>query len=133
MKEIDQKKEKFLRCLEERARVERVGLLFELVKDWFDTHSIDDDGISDIEIVFPRSRDMGDAIFDVMFNVDMDLRCAAGLRTLKYRYEPKKIDGVVYVALENPLDIHWRVNIGKIMLEDDEKDEKEGECDGQKV
>ena len=125
MREIDQKKDKFLRCLEERARGERIGQLFKLVKDWFDTHSIDDDGISDIEITFPRSRDMGDEIFNVMYNVDMDLRCAAGLRTQKYRYEPKTIDGVVYVAMNNPLDIHWRVNIGSIKLEDGERDEKE--------
>ena len=44
-----------------------------------------------------------------------------------------KGSGVVYVALENPLDIHWRVNIGRIKLEDDKKDQKEGQCDGQKV
>ena len=135
MKEIDQKKEKFLRCLEERARGERVGRLFDLVKDWFDTHSIGDDGILGIEITFPQQRDMGDEIFDVMYNVDMDLRCAAGLRTQKYRYEPKVIDGVVYVALENPLDIHWRVNIGRIELDksENEKKDQKGEDCGQRV
>lgn len=125
MREIDQKKDKFLRCLEEHARVERVGRLFELVKDWFDTHSIGDDGISDIEITFPRSRDMGDEIFNVMYNVDMDLRCGAGLRTMQYRHYPKVIDGVVFVALENPLDIHWRVNIGRIELDKSENEKKD--------
>lgn len=124
MREIDRKKDKFLRCLEERARGERVGRLFNLVKDWFDTHSIGDDGISDIEITFPRSRDMGDEIFNVMYNVDMDLRCAAGVRTQEYRYKPKVIDGVVYVALENPLDIHWRVDIGAISVDEEKKDEE---------
>ena len=133
MKEIDQKKEKFLRCLEERARGERVGRLFDLVKDWFDSHVTDDNGISDIEIVFPRIDDMGDEIYNVMYNVELDLKCGACMRTMKYRYDPKVIDGVVYVALENPLDIHWRVNIGRIKLEDDKKDQKEGQCDGQKV
>lgn len=118
MREIDQKKDKFLRCLEERARGERVGRLFKLVKDWFDTNSIGDDGISDIEITFPRSRDMGDEIFNVMYNVDMDLGCAAGVRTQEYRHKPKTIGGVVYVAAENPLDIHWRVNIGAISLDE---------------
>lgn len=75
MKEIDQKKGKFLRCLEERARGKRVGRLFDLVKDWFDSHVIDDNGISDIEIVFPRVDDMGDEIFNVMYNVELDLKC----------------------------------------------------------
>lgn len=125
MREIDQKKDKFLRCLEERARDERVGRLFELVKDWFDTHSICDDGISDIEITFPRPRDLGDEIFNVMYNVDMDLRCGAGLRTMQYRHEPRVIDGVVFVALANPLDIHWRVNIGRIELDKSENEKKD--------
>ncbi|MBQ3342484.1 MAG: hypothetical protein IJG84_11350 [Kiritimatiellae bacterium] len=126
MREIDQRKDKFLRCLEKHARGERIGRLFKLVKDWFDTHSIGDDGISDIEITFPRSGDMGDEIFNVMYNVDMDLRCAAGVRTQEYRYKPKTIDGVVYVAVENPLDIHWRVNIGAISLDEtDNEDEKQ--------
>jgi len=129
MREIDRKKDKFLRCLEERARGERVGRLFNLVKDWFDTHIIYDDGMSDIEITFPRSRDMGYEIFNVMYNVDMDLRCGAGLRTMQYRYEPKVIDGVVFVALENPLDIHWRVNIGAISLDEtDDGARKEAPC-----
>ena len=126
MREIDQRKDKFLRCLEKHARGERIGRLFKLVKDWFDTHSIGDDGISDIEITFPRSGDMGDEIFNVMYNVDMDLRCAAGVRTQEYRYKAKTIDGVVYVAVENPLDIHWRVNIGAISLDEtDNEDEKQ--------
>lgn len=133
MREIDQKKDKFLRCLEEHARGERVGQLFNLVRDWFNAHEIDDNGISDIEIVFPRGNDMGDEIFNVMYNVELDLKCGACMRTMKYRYDPKVIDGVVFVALENPLDIHWRVNIGRIKLEDDKKDKKEGQCDGQKV
>ena len=130
MKEIDQKKEKFLRCLEERARGKRVGQLFDLVKDWFDSHVIDDNGISDIEIVFPYGDDMGDEIFNVMYNVELDLKCGACMRTMKYRYDPKVIDGVVYIAQDNPMEIHWRVNIGRIEL--DEKEKKE-ECDGKKV
>lgn len=126
MGDIEKKKKKFLDCLEQMARGERVGRMFHLVKDWFDTHSIGDDGISDIEITFPRSRDMGDEIFIVMYNVDMELRCGAGLRTMQYRYEPKVIDGVVYVAQENPLDIHWRVNIGAISLDEtDNEDERQ--------
>lgn len=133
VEKIEEKKQKFLDCLEQRARGERVGQLFKLVKGWFDTHSIGDDGISDIEIVFPRVDDMGDEISNVMYNVELDLKCGACMRTMKYRYDPKVIDGVVYVALENPLDIHWRVNIGRIKLEDDKKDKKEGQCDGQKV
>ena len=132
MREIDQKKKKFLDCLEKYARGKRVGRLFDLVRDWFDTHCIGDDGVSDIEIVFPWSGDMGDEIFNAMYNVELDLKCGACMRTMKYRYDPKVIDGVVFVALENPLDIHWRVNIGRIKLEDDKKDDKEGQ-DGQKV
>ena len=127
--DIEKKKKKFLDCLDKYARG-RVGRLFDLVRDWFDSHVIDDNGISDIEIVFPRGDDMGDEIFNVMYNVELDLKCGACMRTMKYRYDQKVIDGVVYVALENPLDIHWRVNIGRIKLEDDKK---EGQCDGQIV
>ena len=125
MREIDQKKKKFLDCLERYARGERVGQLFNLVRDWFNAHEIDDNGISDIEIVFPRGNDMGDEIFNAMYNVELDLKCGACMRTMKYRYDPKVIDGVVFVALENPLDIHWRVNIGRIELDKSENEKKD--------
>lgn len=125
--DIEKKKKKFLDCLEKYASGNRVGQLFNLVRDWFNAHAIDDNGISDIEIVFPDSGDMGDEIFDAMYSVELDLKCGACMRTMKFRYEPKNIDGVVYVAQNNPLDIHWRVNIGRIELdksENENKDEK---------
>ena len=125
MREIDQKKKKFLDCLERYASGERVGQLFNLVRDWFNAHEIYDNGISDIEIVFPRGKDMGYEIFNVMYNVDLDLKCGAGMRTMKFRYDPKVIDGVVFVALENPLDVHWKVNIGRIELDKSENEKKD--------
>ncbi len=124
--DIEKKKKKFLDCLEQRARSEDVGQLFQLVQHWLDTHSIDDNGIVEMDMAFTGGRDRGDEIFDAMYGVELALKCGTGLMTIKYRYDPKVIDDVVYVAQENPLDIHWRVNIGRIKL--DEK-EKEGECD----
>ena len=132
VEKIEERKKKFLDCLEQRARGERVGQLFELVQHWLDTHGIDDTGIVEMDVAFTGGRDMGDEIFYAMYGVELALKCGTGLMTRKYRYEPKKIDGVVYVALENPLDIHWRVNIGRIKLEEENNDEK-GEGDGRKV
>ena len=126
--DIEKKKKKFLYCLERHARRERVGRLFDLVRDWLNAHAIDDNGISDIEIVFQPEDDMGDEIFNAMYNVELDLKCGACMRTMKYRYEPKNIDGVVYIAQNNPLDIHWRVNIGRIELDEKEKKEEAPCC-----
>lgn len=123
--DIENKKKKFLDCLEKYARDERVGQLFSLVRDWFNAHAIDDNGISDIEIVFPYGDDMGDGIFNAMYNVELDLKCGTCMRTMKYRYEPKNIDGVVYVAQNNPLDVHWRVNIGRIESDKSENEKKD--------
>lgn len=121
--DIEKRKKKFLDCLEKYARDERVGQLFSLVRDWFNAHAID--GISDIEIVFPYWGDIGDRIFNAMYNVELDLKCGTGMRTMKYRYGPKNIDGVVYVAQNNPLDVHWRVNIGRIELDKSENKKKD--------
>ena len=132
VEKIEEKKKKFLDCLEQRARGERVGQLFELVQHWLYTHGIDDTGIVEMDVAFTGGRDKGDEIFNAMYGVELALKCGTGLMTIKYRYEPKKIDGVVYVALENPLDIHWRVNIGRIKIEEEKNDEK-GEGDGRKV
>ena len=121
--DIERKKKKFLDCLEVNARGERVIRLFENVKCWLDTNKIDDNGIADMKIEFPHGNGMGDGTFNAMYGVELALKCGTGVYTQEYRYPPKVIDGVVYVAQDNPLDIHWRVDIGAIKVEEKE-DEK---------
>lgn len=118
MSDIEKKKRIFLDQLKKRADIWNVGSFHRLVEEWFDEHRVDENGIADIKVSFLEKGDQGDELFDTMYEVEAKLKCGNGCTNMQYRHEPKKINGVVYVALENPLDINWRVNIGAISLDE---------------
>lgn len=71
-------------------------------------------GILVIDLVADRPGDFGDEMFNVMYITESELVCTVdhgNARKLKYKYEPKVIDGVLYVADANPLVVHWEVDI----------------------
>ena len=117
MNDIEIKRSVFLSLLKEEAHRWNVGRLYKSIIDWFNTHSIDKYGYADIGVSYEASGDVGDNLFNTMYEVQTSLKCAAGVLEIKKRYKPKVVDGVVYVAMRNPFDIHWRVNIGAISLE----------------
>jgi len=118
MRDIDKKINIFLSQLKKRADVWNVGSFHRLVAKWFDEHRVDENLIADIKVSLCVKADLGDELFDTMYEVESKLKCSTDCIKMQYRHEPKKINGVVYGALENPLDIHWRVNIGAISLDE---------------
>ena len=124
MSDIEKKKSSFIELLKKRAEIWHVRDFYRLVENWYEENNVDENGIADIKVSFCRNSDLGDELFDTMYEVESRLKCSTECIKMQYRHEPKKINGVVYVALENPLDIHWRVNIGAISLDETDLEEE---------
>ena len=125
MSDIEKKKSAFMALLEKRAEIWNVrGCFYGLVEKWFEENDVDENGIADIKVSLCVNADLGDELFDTMYEVESRLKCSTNCIKMQYRHEPRTIDGVVFVALANPLDINWRVDIGAISVDEEKKDEE---------
>lgn len=124
MSDIEKKKSAFMEMLKKRAEIWHVRCFYRLVAKWFEENNVDENGIADIKVSLCVNADLGDKLFDTMYEVESGLKCGTFYIKMQYRHEPKKIGGVVFVALQNPLDINWRVDIGAISVDDEKKDEE---------
>lgn len=124
MSDIEKKKSAFMALLKKRAEIWNVRDFYRLVENWFEDNNVDENGIADIKVSWCTNADLGDELFDTMYEVESRLKCSTDCIKMQYRHEPKTIDGVAFLALANTLDINWRVDIGAISVDEDKKDEE---------
>lgn len=124
MSDIEKKKGAFMELLKKRAEIWDARCFYRLVAKWFEENNVDENGIADIKVSLCVNAGPGDEIFDTMYEVESRLKCSTDCIKMQYRHDPKTIEGVAFVALANPLDINWRVNIGAISVDEEKKDEE---------
>lgn len=114
--DIKEKYNAFIECVNRRSTQEQIpwfGKQVELeARNALDSES--PPGMLVIDFVADRHGDFGDEMFNVMYITESELACAVNkdnAHKMKYKYEPKVIDGVLYVADANPLVVHWEVDI----------------------
>lgn len=124
MSDIEKKKSAFMALLKKRAEIWHVREFYGLVENWFEENNVDENGIADIKVSWCLNADLGDDLFDTMYEVESGLKCSTDCIKMQYRHDPKTIDGVVFVAIPNPIDINWRVDIGAISVDEEKKDKE---------
>lgn len=124
MSDIEKKKSAFMALLKKRAEIWNVRDFYRLVENWFEDNNVDENGIADIKVSWCTNADLGDELFDTMYEVESRLKGSTDCIKMQYRHEPKTIDGVAFLALANTLDINWRVDIGAISVDEEKKYEE---------
>lgn len=116
---LEKKKELFLKLLKSFSEQELCYRFYKFVKECLEKTPIEENGCAALKFEFAAgSNDVGDSIFNIMYSTERSLKIGTGTYGMKYKYDPKTIDGVVYMAVNNPLIVEWNVNIGGIQLKD---------------
>lgn len=115
LKDIEKKKEIFLRCLASHCPM-RLARLYGLIEDKVSGGCVDEYGVATIEVEYKSHNDVRDEIFEALYSTEKELRIHSGARDVSLKYGAREIEGVVYVAAENPYVVRWVVDIAGVTV-----------------
>lgn len=115
LKDIDKKTMIFLRCLATHCSM-RLARLYGLIEDKVSGGCVDEYGVATIEVEYNSHNDVRDEIFEALYSTEKELRIHSGARDVSLKYGAREIEGVVYVAAENPYVVRWVVDIAGVTV-----------------
>ena len=106
----------FLSRLRAASRWDGTQTFFDAVNNWFARNSAGEDGVADIHVWVFCTSDFSDRIINTVRTTARALGMAFPRMSAEMRYKPKVIDGVVYVAQDNCIDVGMKVDLNTVKI-----------------